>query len=115
MPRRDAHLSLAQAYGAGVGDAILLAKERVASGQETMAHLWPFDGTHPDDPGYALFADAAWEGFEQAVRETRVCHAPPAMRYADTYLTSRRVRLSSLGPLPAGWRVGAAQSHLRLL
>ena len=36
-----------------------------------------------------------------------VCAAPEKMLYADTYMTNARVRISSLSPLPAGWKAGA--------
>ncbi len=105
MLRRDAHLALALAYGAGVGDAIELGQARVKSGTATLAQLWPVDGVHPGDAGYEMFADAAWDGFQRAVAEKRVCHAPEKMIYAPTYMTSARVRLATLSPLPEGWRV----------
>ena len=107
MKRREAHLALAHAYGTAAGDAIALAQERVRQGKSTLQQIWPVDGVHPGDAGYTLFADAAWLAFQQAVREKKTCTLPEKMLYAPTYLASARVRLSSLGPLPEGWRVGA--------
>ena len=107
MPRRDAHLAMARAYHTAVGDAIQLAQERVRTGQATLAQLWPVDGVHPCDRGYELFADAAWTAFSAAVKGNQVCAAPETMLHASTYMTNARVRLVSLGPLPAGWRTGA--------
>lgn len=106
MKRRDAHLALGRAYGTAVGDAITLAIDRVGRGETTLETIWPVDGAHPCDEGYALFADAAWMAFEEAVRESRVCRAPPTMLHADTYVEAVRKPLVSLGPLPAGWRAG---------
>jgi hypothetical protein len=54
-----------------------------------------------------LFADAAWQAFQQGVQDGIVCAAPEKMLYPDTYMKHARVRVSSLGELPAGWRVGA--------
>lgn len=107
MKRREAHHAIAQAYGTAIGDAIALCQERVKSGQSTTQKLWPFDGVHPGDEGYVVFADAAWEAFQNAVTAKRVCSPPAKMLFSDTYMTNARVRLSSLGPVPQGWRVGA--------
>lgn len=107
MKRRDAHLAIAKAYNTAVGDAIELAQRRVAAGETTLKALWPVDGVHPGDAGYVLFADAAWAAFRDAVERKLVCRVPDKMLYADTYMTSARMRVSSLAPLPAGWRVGA--------
>jgi lysophospholipase L1-like esterase len=106
MPRRDAHLALAAAYGAAVGDAITLAIDRVGRGETTLEELWPVDGVHPCEAGYQLFADAAWDAFRLAVREERVCRVPAAMLHAETYMEAVRQPLSALKPLPAGWTAG---------
>jgi lysophospholipase L1-like esterase len=106
MKRRTAHLEIAKAYHTAVGDAIELARERIASGETTLEKLWPYDGVHPGDAGYALFADAAWDAFRGAVTGGRVCAAPAKTIHGDTYLKSARVRLSTLGDLPEGWRKG---------
>ena len=104
LKRRDAHLTIAKAYGTVAGDAIALAIERVKAGTTTLERIWPVDGVHPGDEGYVLFADAAWAAFERCVREKRVCRAPEKMLHADTYTRAARVRVSSLGPPPKGWR-----------
>jgi lysophospholipase L1-like esterase len=106
MKRRTSHLAIASAYNTGVGDAVDLAIRRVASGAATLDALWPIDGVHPGDRGYALFSDAAFGGFEEAVRDKKVCRAPARMLSASTYMTQSRLRISQLGPLPAGWKVG---------
>lgn len=106
--RRAKHIELSQAYRTGLGDAVALIFERVKAGTATLSELWPYDGVHPGDAGYVQFADAAWEGFQQAVREGRVCTLPTKMLTAGTYLRSARVRLSTLTPLPTGWAVRRA-------
>ncbi len=106
MKRRDAHLKISRAYNTAVGDAIWLGQKRVKAGQVTLAQLWPIDGAHPGDVGYAMFADAAYAGFLAGVAEKKVCRAPQTMLHAPTYMNWARVRLSSLEPLPSGWRVG---------
>ncbi|MGD0092451.1 MAG: SGNH/GDSL hydrolase family protein, partial [Planctomycetota bacterium] len=73
MKRREAHLAIGKAYGVPCGDAIELAQSRVKAKETTLAQLWPHDGVHPGDAGYVLFADAAWQAFQQGVQENRVC------------------------------------------
>ena len=107
MKRRDAHLRIADAYNVPVGDAITLGQRRVKEGTMAIPEIWPTDGVHPGDSGYWMFANAAWGAFLDGVEKKRVCSAPPKMLHADTYMTSARVRLSTLGKLPAGWRVGS--------
>jgi lysophospholipase L1-like esterase len=106
MKRREAHLAIAAAYHVPAGDAIALAIERVKSGATTLQRLWPVDGVHPGNEGYVLFADAAWSAFQQGVAQKLVSAAPEKMLNAPTYMKNARVRISSLGPLPKGWRVG---------
>ena len=106
MKRRDAHLKIAHFYNAPVGDAIALGLRRVQSGALTLPQIWPLDGVHPGDKGYAMFADAVFAAYQSAVRKKMVCHAPDRMLYDDTYMTTARVHISSLSALPEGWRVG---------
>ena len=106
MKRRSAHLEISRAYHTTVGDAILLAVERVRSGATTIDQLWSHDWGHPGDLGYQLFADAAWAAFQDGVSRQLVCAAPARMLHADTYMKNARVRISSLGDLPQGWQRG---------
>ncbi len=106
MLRRDAHLAIAAAYHTAAGDAIELAQRRVKAGATTIGQLWPVDGVHPGNDGYNLFADAAWDAFRKAVDSKVACVAPEHMLHAPTYMTSARVRIATLAPLPAGWKVG---------
>lgn len=107
MKRRTAHIAISKAYHTTVGDAILLAVERVRSGETTIDKLWPNDRVHPGDVGYQLFADAAWTAFHDGVKRELVCAAPANMLNATTYLKNNRVRISTLGDLPAGWKLGS--------
>ena len=113
MKRRDAHLAIGRAYNVACGDAITLAIERIKAGQTTADAIWDTDGVHPGDAGYRLFADAAWAAFQEGVSTLKACKAPEKMLYADTYMASARVRISSLfpeGTLPAGW--SASKPHV---
>jgi len=106
MKRRTAHIAISKAYNTTVGDATKLAVERVRSGETTIDKLWSTDWVHPGDPGYQLFADAAWTAFQDGVRRGIVCAVPEKLLYADTYLKHTRCRISTLGELPPGWRLG---------
>jgi hypothetical protein len=105
MKRRTAHLAIANAYHAPVGDAISLAVARLKNGETTIDNIWPNDLVHPGNAGYELFADAGWTAYQNAVQNHVTCAAPDKMLYDDTYLHAVRVRISTLGPLPSGWKV----------
>lgn len=101
------HQKISQAYHTGFGDAVALMRAKVASGEAGPDDLWhPFDSTHPNDAGYALYAEAMWNGFRQAVEEKRVCHAPEKMLHPATFTRVTRRKISALGPLPSGWNGG---------
>ena len=104
--REAAHHAISGAYHTAIGDAVVLSQQLVKSGDTTLQKLWPFDGVHPGDAGYVVFADAAWQAFQDAVKAKQVCAAPAKTLYPDTYMKNARVRISSLGALPQGWRVG---------
>ena len=106
MKRRDTHTAISAAYGTGLGDAVLRVIEQVEQGGATVDTLWDTDGVHPGNAGYDLFAAAAWDGYLAAVAAKKTCAAPERMLHAPTYTKQARVRLSSLGDLPAGWRRG---------
>lgn len=113
MKRRLAHQAIAEAYGNGWGDAVSLIVDEVEAKHATLDGIWDTDGVHPGDLGYALFAKAAWQGFEKAVTDNRVGKAPATMINPATYTTAKRVRLNSLGKLPDGWQPG--KPHLTSL
>lgn len=102
------HKEIAAAYGLPVADAVALAKARVAEGKTTPDQLWdlPEDHTHPGDAGYALYADAAWAAYQEAVAKSVKCAVPEKMVQADTYMTVTRFVLAAQPSLPAGWSKG---------
>ena len=106
MKRRDAHREISRRYKTGLGDAIELISQRVESGKAQIKTLWPLDGVHPGDKGYALFGEAAWQGYVAAVAQNKTCSAPKAMLYAPTYMEFTRMRISQIGPLASGWKTG---------
>lgn len=104
MKRRDAHLAIAKAYGCGIGDAIEHVTKTIESGATSAGQLWPFDIIHPCDKGYALFAEAAWSGFEAAVADKLVGTLPAEMLHGTRFEGARRVRLADHAKaLPSGW------------
>jgi lysophospholipase L1-like esterase len=107
MVRLRAHHTLAEDYGNGWGDAITHVMEVIESGRVGIDEIWVTDGVHPHDAGYRLFAEAAWQGYLDAVAGELVPQVPEQMRYGDAFVHAQRVRLSSLAALPAGWEVGA--------
>jgi lysophospholipase L1-like esterase len=107
MKRRTAHIEIAKAYNVPCGDAIVLMQGKYRKGEIDLDKIWPpesFDTCHPGDRGYALYAEAAWDAFNKAVDSKMVCRVPEKMLNADTYMHISRVKLSSLKPLPEGWR-----------
>ena len=101
------HKKISAAYGTGLGDTVALMREKVASGSVSPDDLWwPFDSTHPNDNGYALYAEAMWASFRQAVDEKRVCHAPEQMIHPDTFTRLVRKKISAIELLPENWDVG---------
>jgi lysophospholipase L1-like esterase len=104
LKRRDAHLAIARAYHTAVGDAVGLVHQRLKSSKVRLADLWPFDRVHPGDAGYALFAEAVWDGVQEAIKERRTCAVPPRLLHAATYLKTTRCPLAGLARLPVGWR-----------
>jgi lysophospholipase L1-like esterase len=102
IPRRRDHLQLAAAYHTATGDVFPFIQAKVESGEETLAHLWPFDGAHPDDPGYKLFFEVMRQGFELAIKEKRVCQVPEKAVFSDTYRNHTRRHLVEHA-LPEGW------------
>ena len=106
MKRRDAHIALSNAYGTALGDAISLVTVRVAADPTLVDQIWDLDGVHPGNLGYSMFAEAAWKAYQSAAASNLVCHAPDKMRYADTYMSYARVKISTLGALPDGWCTG---------
>jgi hypothetical protein len=102
------HKEIARAYHIPSADVVEFARARVREGTATPDSLWdhPLDVTHPGDGGYALYAEAAWEAFTQAVQASVACHIPEEMLHAYTYMTVNRWPLSFVNTLPRGWRPG---------
>lgn len=99
--RRTDHMKLSAAYHTAQGDLYPLMQEIITSGKLTPDQIWPFDGAHPDDAGYAIFFEAARLGFEKAVKDALVCVVPEKPVFG-LMKNAKRFRLAD-GPLPKGW------------
>lgn len=106
MVRLAAHRSLAQTYGNGWGDAVTRICQGVDQKKFKLDDLWVTDGVHPHDPGYREFAEAAWEGYQAAVKAKLAPQMPPQPLHGGSYLSLRRFHLADLPSLPAGWSKG---------
>ena len=106
MPGRDATIRIANAYHLPVADAVVYVREQLAAGAVTADELWPWDGAHPGDAGYALFAEAVWRGFEAGLDDGRTARVPEVPLHGELYRHARRFVLADAAhPLPPGWRV----------
>ncbi|HCE42577.1 MAG TPA: SGNH/GDSL hydrolase family protein [Lentisphaeria bacterium] len=102
--RRLDHMKLSAAYHTAQGDLYPLMQETITSGKKTIEQMWPFDGAHPDDPGYEVFFEAARLGYEAAVKEGLVCTVPEKPVFGE--MTSiKRICLAD-SQLPNGWVKG---------
>jgi lysophospholipase L1-like esterase len=104
MTGRLEHLKIAEAYGVPVGDAVVHLQNLTAADPSTPDRAWPLDGAHPCDEGYALFADAVWQGFREGIEKQVVCKVPEKMIHADTYMKWSRNRISQLQNIPDCWK-----------
>ncbi len=102
------HKEIAAAYSVPLADAVALAQQRMVDGKSTPDMLWdlPEDGTHPGDAGYALYAESAWNAFQEAITQKRQCRLPELMLHSDTYMAVNRFRLAASSSLPEGWQTG---------
>lgn len=101
-----AHERIADAYRTGVGDALRLMQAKFVDGSLDLDQAWPpvlLDMVHPADSGYAIYAEAGWRGYLDAVEAGRTCVVPETMLYGDSSMHWKRVLLSSLASLPQGW------------
>jgi lysophospholipase L1-like esterase len=105
LTRYQDHRKLAEAYRTAVGDSFPHVQKAITDGGRKIDVLWPFDGAHPDDVGYQLFFEAVRDGFEQAVKDKRVCVVPERPVFSADYATRKRICLVDL-PAPEGWRRG---------
>jgi lysophospholipase L1-like esterase len=101
--RRRDHLTLSGAYHTAVGDCFPYVEQKLQDGTAEMKTLWPFDGSHPDDPGYALFFQAVRNGYERAVADKTTCIVPATAVFGDDFMQPRRVPLVDLVAYPKGW------------
>jgi len=102
LPLIDEHLKLAEAYGAPAANIHQAIFDAVQAKQAEIAVLWPFDGAHPDDPGYTLFFNAVRDQFEKNIASGVKTKLPAESVFEDLYPKVERQILVD-GTLPKGW------------
>lgn len=102
VPRQKLYANLGAHYSTPCADTWAVLKPMLDSGRTTCAALWPIDGGHPVDEGYAVFFEAARLAFEKAVAEGTVCRLPDEPLYGSVS-DVRRLPLAG-SAMPAGWK-----------
>ncbi len=107
-PIDRAHKEISLAYQTGMGDAATWMRNLFLAGNADPDQCWPYfpDVTHPGDKGYALYAEAAWNGFREAVDQGKVCRGPEKMLHPGTYMNWVRQPLCGLKSPRKGWKTG---------
>lgn len=107
-PLDDLHKAVGAAYNLPLADAVALMRAKVQADKATPDELWdlPNDATHPGDAGYALYAEAVWNTFLEAVEKGTVCTVPETMLHPSHYMIADRFDLATMKQLPAGWSRG---------
>lgn len=102
------HKAIAKAYNLPSGDAVALIRGKFLASEVTPDEVWdlPEDDVHPGDKGYALYAEAVWNAYLNAVESGVVSEIPEKMLHASHYMDVDRFRLASLPELPQGWSRG---------
>jgi lysophospholipase L1-like esterase len=114
MKRRTNHLALAEHYGLQAADVIKGMRELHQQDKLDLDMVWPpelFDTCHPHDQGYAVYADLIWQAYRQGVEADRTPILPESWVNQDTYRHLARVKISDLGALPEGWRIGYPETR----
>jgi lysophospholipase L1-like esterase len=102
--RYRAHQKLAEYYGLVAADTLQTARAALAAGRVTADVLYPFPGdpTHPDDPGYELFFEAARDAWLKAAASEAPAPVPDRPLHPDLFPRQER-RVLVGAKLPAGW------------
>jgi lysophospholipase L1-like esterase len=114
MKRRTNHLALADRYGLQAADVIKGMRELHQQNKLDLDVVWPpelFDTCHPHDKGYAVYADLVWQAYLQGVAADKTPVLPETWLNQDTYCHTARVKISDLGALPEGWRIGYPETR----
>ena len=104
------HIELARLYRTGVANAATPMQTFITEGRHPLEEIWPSDHVYPNDLGHRVIFESVRDGFDEAVRQKRVCSAPLFPVFADHYSTMTQIFFTEL-PLPAGWDRGASFSH----
>ena len=99
--RHQAHQKLADAYHLPVANVVPYVRRKVRDGTDIKT-IWPFDGAHPDDPGYRLFFEVVRDRFEQALKDKTPAALPETPVFENFYPKRKRAILVE-DKLPDGW------------
>jgi lysophospholipase L1-like esterase len=105
MKRLADHRRLAAHYGNAFADAVTFIADGAKAGTFDCNSLWANDPIHPNDPGYAIFADVAWTAFLAGIDGKLVPVLPTENLSTGIYTNSQRFTLAGK-QLPAGWSEG---------
>ncbi len=107
-PLDEKHKEVSRLYNTGLGDSVTLMRDRFLEGKADPDQAWPYypDVTHPGDKGYALYAEAAWNAFREAVEQRKICRAPEKTLCPPIYMNWVRHHLDGSAALPKGWKIG---------
>ena len=105
MTRRRDHLKIAGHYNLPVADIYHVMGGMLTSGELTVSGIWPFEQTHPDDPGYKVFFEVVKVAYEKAVSDKKRCKLTEETLFQEMYNNPRRMKLVE-NDLPEGWKRG---------
>ena len=98
------HLEMGALYHTGIGNPFPAIQTFFRNEKRDRDQIWPDGEDDPNDVGHRFFFEAVRDGFDQAVREKRLCNFPTDAVFADEYKTLFRFHPAA-APLPSGWRV----------
>lgn len=101
-PSRVKHIAVAKHYGLPVIDLVADIRQRIQAGLKLSGILT--DGVHPNDTGYALYAQIIIRELDRLVEgHVDISADMPAALTANRYETASMLELSKLD-LPEGWQ-----------
>jgi lysophospholipase L1-like esterase len=101
-PSREKHMAVAKYYGLPVIDLVVPIRQKMQAGLKLPDILT--DGVHPNDAGYALYAQIVIDEFDRLVKShVDKSESLPAPMTGNKFETAAMLELSKLD-LPTGWK-----------